>query len=219
MAQDARVAAPDRSRIDRTDRMEMAWRLHALTLPGPNGMLSRGATDRRGWQRELEYRCATRRGSTVSAVPRRPPGTSTTRRWQRRARGEDVILLSIGDPDFPTPAPIVAAAKASLDRGRTHYAAAGRPARAALGHRRRATSACRGSRVDPSQVVVLAGAQSALFTACQCLLRARRRRCWCPSPCTSPIPRPSRRPARGSCGCRCWPSAASISISRPWRRR
>ena len=43
-------------------RMEMAWQLHALTLPGPNGMLSRGATHRRGWQRKLEYRCAMRRG-------------------------------------------------------------------------------------------------------------------------------------------------------------
>ena len=72
-------------------RMEMAWQLHALTLPGPNGMLCRGATHRCGWQRKLEYRCALRRGSQVSAVPRPPPGTSTTRRWQRRAarRGRD----------------------------------------------------------------------------------------------------------------------------------
>ena len=69
----------------------------------------------------LEGRCATRPGSTSLAEPRLPPGTSIARR-SAPARGEDVILLSVGDPDYPTPAPIVAAAKASLDRGRTHYA-------------------------------------------------------------------------------------------------
>ncbi len=87
----------------------------------------------------------------------------------RRAHGEDVILLSIGDPDFPTSAPIVAAAKSSLDQGRTHYAAVvGQPelrSAIALSHQRLSGQPC-----DPSQVVVLAGAQSALFTACQCLL-------------------------------------------------
>lgn len=88
---------------------------------------------------------------------------------KRQARGEDVILLSVGDPDHPTPAPIVAAAKMSLDRGRTHYAeiAGQTQLRAAIAaaHARRS-----GQQVDPDQVVVLAGAQSALFTACQCLL-------------------------------------------------
>jgi arginine:pyruvate transaminase len=87
----------------------------------------------------------------------------------RRARGEDVILLSVGDPDFPTPAPIVAAAKASLDRGHTRYAAvAGEPAlRAAIAAHHARLS---GQAVTPDQVVVLAGAQCALFAACQCLL-------------------------------------------------
>ena len=36
-------------------------------------------------------------------------------------RGEDVILLSVGDPDFPTPASIVEAAVAALRAGDTHY--------------------------------------------------------------------------------------------------
>jgi arginine:pyruvate transaminase len=87
----------------------------------------------------------------------------------RRAQGEDIILLSVGDPDFPTPAPIVAAAKASLDRGRTHYAEiAGQPelrAAVAAAHGRLS-----GLTVGADQVVVLPGAQSALFAACQCLL-------------------------------------------------
>lgn len=90
---------------------------------------------------------------------------------RRRAAGEDVILLSIGDPDFPTPAPIVAAAKDSLDRGRTHYSEiAGQPAlRQAIARHHEAVC---GQAVDPERIVVLAGAQSALFTACQCLLQA-----------------------------------------------
>ena len=88
---------------------------------------------------------------------------------RRRAAGEDVILLSVGDPDFPTAAPIVAAAKESLDRGRTHYAeiVGQKPLREAIAHHQERLS---GQRIDPGQVVVLAGAQSALFTACQCLL-------------------------------------------------
>ena len=88
---------------------------------------------------------------------------------ERRARGEDIILLSVGDPDLPTPTPIVGRAKASLDAGRTHYAdvtgQADLRAAIAASHRRRS-----GLAVDPAQVVVLAGAQSALFAACQCVL-------------------------------------------------
>jgi arginine:pyruvate transaminase len=76
---------------------------------------------------------------------------------ERRARGQDVILLSIGDPDFPTPAPIVEAAKASLEGGRTRYAeVAGAAAlRAAIAARHERLS---GQRVAPGQVVILAGA-------------------------------------------------------------
>ncbi|HMQ28371.1 MAG TPA: aminotransferase class I/II-fold pyridoxal phosphate-dependent enzyme, partial [Acidimicrobiales bacterium] len=87
---------------------------------------------------------------------------------RRREAGEDVILLSVGDPDYPTPPSIVAAAKASLDRGRTHYAeVVGQLAlREAIARHHHALGA---PEVDPAQVVVLAGAQSALFAACQCL--------------------------------------------------
>ncbi|HZT18186.1 MAG TPA: aminotransferase class I/II-fold pyridoxal phosphate-dependent enzyme, partial [Dongiaceae bacterium] len=40
---------------------------------------------------------------------------------RRQRAGQEVIVLSVGEPDFDTPPAIVAAAKASLDRGRTHY--------------------------------------------------------------------------------------------------
>jgi aspartate aminotransferase len=36
-------------------------------------------------------------------------------------QGRQVIHLEIGEPDFPTPAPIIAAAKQALDEGYTHY--------------------------------------------------------------------------------------------------
>ncbi len=86
-----------------------------------------------------------------------------------RRRGQGVILLTVGDPDFPTPAPIVEAAKSSLDAGRTHYAdVAGQPAlRAAVAaHHERLT----GRRVPQEDVVVFAGAQCALYAALQCLV-------------------------------------------------
>ena len=38
-----------------------------------------------------------------------------------QARGEDVIILSIGDPDFETPAFVVDAAVEALRLGDTHY--------------------------------------------------------------------------------------------------
>src|SRR5262245_16021607 len=37
------------------------------------------------------------------------------------AKGKSVIHLEIGEPDFPTPAHIVQAAKTALDEGWTHY--------------------------------------------------------------------------------------------------
>ncbi|WP_051329582.1 pyridoxal phosphate-dependent aminotransferase [Geminicoccus roseus] len=87
-----------------------------------------------------------------------------------RARaGEDVIILSVGDPDFDTPVRIRQAAKDALDAGRTHYAdVAGKPAlrKAIVAAHERTT----GARIGLDQVVVLAGAQCALFAACQCLL-------------------------------------------------
>lgn len=86
----------------------------------------------------------------------------------RRAAGDDIILLSIGDPDFDTPAPIRAAAVEALGRGRTHYSPiGGEPAfRNAI-----AAEAARtlGVAVAPEQVTIFPGAQAALFGVAQCL--------------------------------------------------
>jgi arginine:pyruvate transaminase len=91
------------------------------------------------------------------------------RATERARRGEDVILLSVGDPDFDTPLRIRQAAKDALDAGRTHYAdVAGKPAlRQAIARAHERTT---GRTVSPDDIIVLAGAQCALFAACQCLL-------------------------------------------------
>ncbi|MDF4205742.1 pyridoxal phosphate-dependent aminotransferase [Pseudomonas protegens] len=87
----------------------------------------------------------------------------------KRERGEEVWLLSVGDPDFDTPQPIVQAAIDSLQAGHTHYAdvRGKRALREAIARRHQQRS---GQVVDAEQVVVLAGAQCALYSVAQCLL-------------------------------------------------
>ncbi len=88
----------------------------------------------------------------------------------RRAleHGEDVILLSVGDPDLDTPASVVQRAIQALQSGDTHYTpATGRvPLRAAIAAQHRART---GQAVDPDNVIFLAGAQNALFAASLCV--------------------------------------------------
>jgi len=86
-------------------------------------------------------------------------------------RGEDVILLSVGDPDVETPAAVVERAVDALRKGDTHYTpASGRqPLRAAIAAQHCARS---GQVVGADQVVYLAGAQNALFAASLCIAGA-----------------------------------------------
>lgn len=115
------------------------------------------------------------RGRTASARAGRLGG-SGAEAWRihhdalaREAAGRNVIILSIGDPDFATPAAINQACKASLDAGRTHYSdVIGEPdlRRAIARH----DGALQRRAIDPDQVIVFAGAQCALFAACQLVL-------------------------------------------------
>ena len=68
------------------------------------------------------------------------------------------IMLTLGEPDFDTPAPICQAAEAALTQGRTHYA----PNQGTEDLRRAVADRehCR-----PEQVLITAGATGALFTA------------------------------------------------------
>jgi aspartate/methionine/tyrosine aminotransferase len=87
-----------------------------------------------------------------------------------QAAGRDILLLTVGDTDLAAPVPARDAAVHELRTGDARYAeTAGQPAlRQAIA----ALHRCRtGSRdTQPENVVVLAGAQNALFTASLCLL-------------------------------------------------
>src|ERR1700674_172588 len=83
-------------------------------------------------------------------------------------RGEDVILLSVGDPDLETPAPVLDRAIERLRAGDTHYTpATGRQhLREAIAAAHRARS---GQPVHADNVIFLAGAQNALFVTSLCV--------------------------------------------------
>ena len=73
------------------------------------------------------------------------------------------VMLTIGEPDFDTPRPIVDAAAAALAAGRTHYA----PNQGTEALRRAAADfeTRRGHAVTPEQVLITLGACQGLFTA------------------------------------------------------
>jgi arginine:pyruvate transaminase len=78
--------------------------------------------------------------------------------------GKDVIILSIGDPDFDTPAPITETAIAALNAGETHYTdiLGLPPLRAAVAaYHQRLT----GQEVTAENVAVVSGAQGGLFAS------------------------------------------------------
>jgi aspartate/methionine/tyrosine aminotransferase len=83
-------------------------------------------------------------------------------------RGEDVIILSVGDPEVETPAPVVERAVECLRRGDTHYTpVTGRDAlREAIARQHR--ERC-GQPVGAANTIFLAGAQNALLVASLCL--------------------------------------------------
>ncbi|MGY6125783.1 pyridoxal phosphate-dependent aminotransferase [Paraburkholderia strydomiana] len=90
---------------------------------------------------------------------------------QAAANGNDVIVLSVGDPDFATPAPIVERAIDALRGGDTHYSAvSGRdPLRAAIAEEQARMTGCS---VSAANVILTAGAQNGVFATSLCLLEA-----------------------------------------------
>lgn len=94
----------------------------------------------------------------------------TTRAAALRAAGHDVIGFGAGQPDFPTPAPIISAAAAAAAEKRNHgYTPAG-----GLPEFREAIAAKTirdsGFDVSASEVVVTNGGKHAVYATCQVLL-------------------------------------------------
>jgi aspartate/methionine/tyrosine aminotransferase len=90
------------------------------------------------------------------------------------AQGRDIIHMEVGEPDFPTPEPIVRAAQAAIAEGKVFYTAA-----LGLPELRQAISNFYASRygvaVPASRIVVTAGASGALTLALACLAEPGRR--------------------------------------------
>ena len=91
-----------------------------------------------------------------------PTTAMTDRATELREQGRDVISLSVGEPDFATPAHVIEAAKAALDAGDTRYTpvtGTARLKRAAALHFQRDL----GIAADPKRVIVTAGGKQAIF--------------------------------------------------------
>ncbi len=90
---------------------------------------------------------------------------------RRAAAGQDLILLSIGEPDLPPPAAVLDAAISSMRAGRTRYASGqGEPVvRRAIAEMMTRRS---GLAVSPHDVVVMSGTQHALHAVLTCLVEA-----------------------------------------------
>jgi aspartate/methionine/tyrosine aminotransferase len=89
----------------------------------------------------------------------------------REAAGHDVIHLEVGEPDFATPAPIVAAGQQALAEGKTRYTPAAGLAslrEAIAGHYAEHFNAT----VDPARILVTPGASGALLLASQLLVES-----------------------------------------------
>jgi arginine:pyruvate transaminase len=90
---------------------------------------------------------------------------------QAKQRGEDVIILSVGDPDFATPNAIIDKALQAMREGDTHYTSilGHEEFREAIAAKHRERS---GQAIDAANVITTSGAQNALFACSMCLLDA-----------------------------------------------
>ena len=99
----------------------------------------------------------------VAALPPSATMAMAARAKAMKAAGKDILSFAVGEPDFPTPANICAAAKAAIDAGKTKYTpASGVPElkKAIVDAQLRDT----GLAYEPTQVCVSNGGKHALNT-------------------------------------------------------
>ncbi len=89
-----------------------------------------------------------------------------------KSQGKDIISFSLGEPDFNTPQHIIEAAKASLDRGETHYTPSpGIPElRKAIAEKLK-----KENMIDakPGNIIITPGAKQAIFEVILSVLQER----------------------------------------------
>lgn len=97
----------------------------------------------------------------------------STEAKRRKAAGEDVLDLGVGEPDFDTPAAAAQAGIQAIQQGRTRY-----PPNAGIAELRRAIAGhlsqlSGGRAVDPDRIVISNGSKQSLFNACFALFGPR----------------------------------------------
>jgi aspartate/methionine/tyrosine aminotransferase len=85
---------------------------------------------------------------------------------RRRAAGEDVLDLSVGEPDFDTPAPVAQAGIQAIQKGLTRYPPNVGIAELRAAMARRMSGLSGGRPVDPDNIVISSGSKQSLFNAC-----------------------------------------------------
>ncbi len=86
------------------------------------------------------------------------------------AEGRSMVNLTAGEPDFPTPARIIARAKGAMDEGHTKYSASRGIAALREGVAEQVGKATYHREFNPKQVMITCGAKQAIFNACLALL-------------------------------------------------
>lgn len=85
---------------------------------------------------------------------------------RRRAAGEDVIDLSVGEPDFDTPRAVSDAGEAAIEKGMTRYPANIGIAELRAAIARNVSLMSGGRAINPDQIVVSSGSKQSIFNAC-----------------------------------------------------
>jgi aspartate/methionine/tyrosine aminotransferase len=85
---------------------------------------------------------------------------------RRRAAGEDVLDLSVGEPDFDTPAPVAQAGIQAIQKGLTRYPPNIGLADLRAAMARRMSGLSGGRPVNPDNIVISSGSKQSLFNVC-----------------------------------------------------
>src|SRR5205809_3853085 len=85
---------------------------------------------------------------------------------RRKAAGEDVRDLGVGEPDFDTPAPAAQAGIQAIQKGLTRYPPNVGIAELRKGIAGQLSRMSGGRAVDPDQLVVSSGSKQSIFNAC-----------------------------------------------------
>jgi aspartate/methionine/tyrosine aminotransferase len=85
---------------------------------------------------------------------------------RRRAAGEDVLDLSVGEPDFDTPAAVAQAGIQAIQKGMTRYPPNIGLAELRTAIARRLSLLSNGRPVNPDHIVVSSGSKQSIFNAC-----------------------------------------------------